>query len=347
MALIQSGDSSDKWKIDPSKAGRVTLYDASGNPIDSAHPLAAQLAPGAVITEDLKTVNSTTQTARDWSLDFAKLQNMDLALTALRDALRGGNSKTLSDLVTALTTVGLATGSNTIGKIDQGNGGTVAWKTDGSSVTQPVSGSVSVSNLPSTQTVSGNVIVSNFPSTQNVAVLDSGATNINPAYDGSYGLPIQIVPTTVTAGTVYWQMRNAGAKRVFIRKIELILGWVTTTAAATRSVLSMRRATGSNTPGGTAITPIKKSSTMPASSVTGAFAPAGLTITGLTQEADFSVFGTGNNAGQSQSFDLDFTSGGETARFVLQPGESLLFESQALAVVAGFHALGQVTWDER
>jgi hypothetical protein len=34
----------------------------------------------------------------------------------------------------------LATGSNTIGKIDQGVGGASAWKVDGSAVTQPVSG---------------------------------------------------------------------------------------------------------------------------------------------------------------------------------------------------------------
>jgi hypothetical protein len=37
---------------------------------------------------------------------------------------------------------------------------TTAWKVDGSSVTQPVSGSVSVSNFPATQPVSGTVAVS-------------------------------------------------------------------------------------------------------------------------------------------------------------------------------------------
>lgn len=35
--------------------------------------------------------------------------------------------------------VGLSTGSNTIGKVDQGTGGASAWKVDGSAVTQPVS----------------------------------------------------------------------------------------------------------------------------------------------------------------------------------------------------------------
>src|SRR5678810_1141871 len=38
MANIPSGATSDKWTIDPtSKAGRVTLYDASGNLIQVAN----------------------------------------------------------------------------------------------------------------------------------------------------------------------------------------------------------------------------------------------------------------------------------------------------------------------
>jgi len=40
---------------------------------------------------------------------------------------------------------------------------------DGSGVTQPVSGSVSVSNFPATQPVSGSVSVSNFPATQAIS----------------------------------------------------------------------------------------------------------------------------------------------------------------------------------
>lgn len=40
------------------------------------------------------------------------------------------------------STVGLNTGTNTIGKVDQGIGGASAWKVDGSAVIQPVSGTV-------------------------------------------------------------------------------------------------------------------------------------------------------------------------------------------------------------
>lgn len=43
------------------------------------------------------------------------------------------------------------------------------FKVDGSGVTQPVSGSVSVSNLPASQAVTGTVAVSNLPATQPVS----------------------------------------------------------------------------------------------------------------------------------------------------------------------------------
>jgi hypothetical protein len=60
-----------------------------------------------------------------------------------------------------------------------GSGG--AWKVDGSGVTQPVSGTVGVSNLPATQNVSidpshNSVSVSNLPAVQNVSVSNLPAT---------------------------------------------------------------------------------------------------------------------------------------------------------------------------
>ena len=51
---------------------------------------------------------------------------------------------------------------------------------DGSAVTQPISGSVSVSNFPATQPISGSVSVSNFPATQPVSgtvTANIGTTN--------------------------------------------------------------------------------------------------------------------------------------------------------------------------
>ncbi|MET0403042.1 MAG: hypothetical protein ABW123_11595 [Cystobacter sp.] len=226
--------------------------------------------------------------------------------------------------------------------------------------TQNVAGTVAVSNLPATQPVSGSVAVSNLPATQAVSgpltnaelratkldtrVLDSGGGDANQSYDGGYVLPVEIVPTTVTAGTVYWQMRNAGAKRVFVRKVELMIGFQGT-AAASRSSFGLARATGANTPGGTALTPVKKASAMAASSVTSAFAVAGLVTTGLAIEQDFHRSAIPNQLNASFPFDLDFTPD-EWNLLVLAPGESLLIRANG-ALIAGVFLFGQVTWCER
>src|ERR1019366_9174294 len=74
--------------------------------------------------------------------------------------------------------------------------------------TQPVNGSVSVSNLPSTQTVSGSVSVSNLPSTQVVsstqlpAPLD-GSSFLKIHEQGTANVSIQN-PSLAVTGT-FWQ----------------------------------------------------------------------------------------------------------------------------------------------
>lgn len=91
----------------------------------------------------------------------------------------------------------LPAGANTLGKVDQGVGGASAWKVDGSAVTQPISGSVSVSNFPSSQ----NVVVTSIPEVEikndsgspipvngTVAATQSGTWNINNV-SGTISLP--------------------------------------------------------------------------------------------------------------------------------------------------------------
>ena len=75
--------------------------------------------------------------------------------------------------VSSVGTVSAGNGNPTM-TANQGASGTQAWKVDGSGVTQPVSGSVGVTNFPSTQAVSGTVNVGNLPSTQAV----SGTVNV-------------------------------------------------------------------------------------------------------------------------------------------------------------------------
>lgn len=82
----------------------------------------------------------------------AKTDNLDALLSSLLQP---------ADTLTALGSLlnALPTGTNTIGKVDQGTGGASAWKVDGSAVTQPIS----------------------FASPQHV-IVDSAATIKNPHY---------------------------------------------------------------------------------------------------------------------------------------------------------------------
>lgn len=78
---------------------------------------------------------------------------------------------------------------------------------DGSAVTQPVSGSVSVSNFPATQPVSGSVSVSNFPATQPISAtalpLPSGASTLveQQTQTTALGSLTETAPATDTASS--------------------------------------------------------------------------------------------------------------------------------------------------
>ena len=81
--------------------------------------------------------------------------------------------------------------------------------------TQPVSGSVSVSNLPSVQNVSGSVSVSNFPATQAVSGTFWQATqpvsgsvsvsNLPSVQDVSGSVAVSNFPTTQAVSGTFWQ----------------------------------------------------------------------------------------------------------------------------------------------
>jgi len=83
---------------------------------------------------NLKQVGGTSQTGADWTINVQKL---DLALTELRDALKGIDSRTISDLVTLLIALkdtdgikkivsALPVGDNIIGRVKLTDGTTVS-----------------------------------------------------------------------------------------------------------------------------------------------------------------------------------------------------------------------------
>jgi hypothetical protein len=83
---------------------------------------ATELTAAAVLAK----LSSDPATATLQTTANLSLANLDIALTTLRDAILGTNSKTITDIVTALGTLTLATGTNIIGKvgIDQTTPGT-------------------------------------------------------------------------------------------------------------------------------------------------------------------------------------------------------------------------------
>jgi hypothetical protein len=118
----------------------MMLANKDGNPIDQANPLHVSLG-----TENV-TITGTVNVGTD-----VKVNNT----TAQGIPIKNDNGGALSVSVSNFPATQPVSGT--------------FWQT-----TQPVSGSVSVSNLPATQTVSGSVSVSNFPATQTI----SGSVNI-------------------------------------------------------------------------------------------------------------------------------------------------------------------------
>jgi hypothetical protein len=347
--------------------GNVEITNDTGNPI----PISASSLPlptGAAADSSLTTINSkldTLKTAIDALLTDTELRASSIAINDGSGSVTVDGSVSVSNFPATQPvsgTVGVSNFPATQNIADGGGSITVDGSVSVSNfpATQPVSGTVSVGNFPSTQAisdggnsitvdgsvnVSGSVSVSNFPTDQSVSLVDTAGVDVNQAYDASYAIPIDVSVTTVTTGTVYYQLKNSGAKRMMIRKIEMTLGFAGT-AAASVSMFGIRRASGSNTPGGTALSAIKKATSMAASGGAGAFNASGLTITGLSQEQDFCRISIQNQLTAAKSIDLDYTQSGETSRLVLASGESLLIAAQGACVAKAFMT-GQITWDER
>ena len=178
-----------------------------------------------------------------------------------------------------------------------------------------------------------------------VTLYDSSGKLVVKEYDASYMVRIEVIPTTLTAGTTYFAMRNVGGKRVFIRKIEMKLGF-SGTATASRSLYEWERFSAATPTGGTALTALKKGSTFPNSSVGDIrFAPGGLTITGVVFEAPFHLVGNTNQLNNDQTQDISYVDGPDIGRLVLAVGEGLCVRANT-AIVAGSYLIGSITWDE-
>lgn len=106
--------------------------------------------PTGASTSALQTSGNSSLSSIDGKLNSlgqkASANSMPVVLASDQSAIPVSQSGTWN--------VGLSTGSNTVGKVDQGAGGASAWKVDGSAVTQPVSGTVNAkASTPTAGTV--------------------------------------------------------------------------------------------------------------------------------------------------------------------------------------------------
>jgi hypothetical protein len=169
---------------------------------------------------------------------------------------------------------------------------------------------------------------------------------LNKEYLGSYITRIEIIPTTLTAGTTYFTMRNLGSKRAFIRSIEFKIGF-SGTAAASRTLYEIERFSSATPTGGTPLTATKVDNTYPASSITDIrFSPGGLTTAGVAFEISFHLIGNSNQLTADGFQDISFIKNGEYSQFVLAINEGLAIRANT-AVVLGSYLVGSIYWDER
>jgi hypothetical protein len=177
--------------------------------------------------------NAASETGGNLATIKTNTDKLDIALSALRDALRGASSKTLTDVVTALTGLSVSiTGSvavtgpltdtqlratpvpvsGTVAATQSGTwtvqpgntANTTAWKVDGSAVTQPVSGTfwqltqpISAATLPLPSAASTSTKQSD--GSQKTQVVD-GAGNVIGATTNALDINIKSGnPATMTA----------------------------------------------------------------------------------------------------------------------------------------------------
>lgn len=160
-------------------------------------------------------------------------------------------------------------------------------------------------------------------------------------WDGISGVPVSIIPTTLTSGTCYFACRNLGARMAYLVSLELITSF-TGTAAATRSIFEFGRFNGATHTGGTAVTPSPMSTAQGASTITDIrFAPGGLTGTGVTYGPPI-----GNVAVMSQPTAGEvYTLSASVAGFEMAPNEGFYVRA-AGTVIAGAALNGHMLWAE-
>lgn len=129
----------------------------------------------------------------------------------------------------------LPSGSNTIGKVDQGTGGASAWKVDGSAVTQPVSGTfwqatqpISAASLPlptgaatSALQTTGNTALTTINTTLGTPMQSSGGTvTVTQATGSNLHVAVDSAPTTAVTQSGTWTVQPGNTANTTAWKVD-------------------------------------------------------------------------------------------------------------------------------
>jgi len=200
-------------------ASIVTNTGAGATQVTAAAILAALADPATQTTlaAVLSAMPTGYATAALQGTANASLANLDIALTALRDAIVGGTPKTIADVVTALGAVVIAAGSNVIGKvgIDQTTPGTTNAVTPVNSsgteiMTETDPGAAKISDAGIVIPTDKQAVYRNLEVDYSTALAASGSYT-SSAIDG---LTLRRVTGTVyadQAGTFYVEESKDGA----------------------------------------------------------------------------------------------------------------------------------------
>jgi hypothetical protein len=356
VALIADPQSGTVAKVhDAASALRVMLYGPDGT------PLVSQMRGGAV---NLRTDGGTEE--RDGVAILLPGTAKSVVGGTAAAPLRTDPTGTTEQPVKG--TVGLAAGTAVLIGTPGGAPLPVAFASR-----QPVA-----VDFPSSQAVSfgGTAQPVTFPSAQpitgsvnanaRVGGVDVSATNPVPVLgalrvgaadvDGGNPVPVRVieapvdlgfttvidvVPSTLTAGTPYWALRNTGGRTIYLRRFDLQQGFTTATAAAARSSFELIRFTGTPT-SGTAVAPAKKLSTSSASIASVVTLAAGLAGTLTYDAGPVHRFASAHVNAAAPAHDVQFTD-----EVVLLPGEGIALRANGALPAVGSFVIGSVGWYER
>lgn len=181
-----------------------------------------------------------------------------------------------------------------------------------------------------------------FTKAAKVLAVDVAGNPLNKVLAGAFVSSFEVVPATLVAGTTFFSLRNTGTRRAFITRLEFNSSF-SGTAAASRSVFNLTRFQGATPSGGTQTPALKRDTTLDANPHVGdiRFAPAGLTVTGVTFDAaPLHKIAVANQLTVGISGDMELA-----VPIVLNPGEGISIRAES-AIVAGAALFGAVFWSE-